>query len=129
MTPADYNARTRHLRLNVLAGFSLMLCVLTGVMWVRSYFVTDYYQDETQYGYRVDAASEDGYIAQWVIRIGSRPTERAWLEHHCEGISLQVRLADNGGVRFDRPYWNMFLLTAIVGFWPWLRRLGPIHIF
>jgi len=128
MSTPDYNARPRRLRLNMLAGFSMVLCVLTGVMWVRSYFVTDYYRDETEYGYRVDTASEDGYVAQWVIRIGSRTTEHAWLEHHPEGISLQVRLADNGAVRFDRPYRNMFLLTAIVGFWPWLRRIGPIHI-
>jgi hypothetical protein len=92
MSTPDYNARPRRLRLNMLAGFSMVLCILTGVMWVRSYFVTDYYRDETEYGYRVDTASEDGYVAQWVIRIGSRTTEHAWLEHHPEGISLQVRL-------------------------------------
>ena len=116
----------------MLSGFALTLWVLTCVMWVRSYFVTDYYQNETQDGYRVNIASEDGYIARWEIGIRSRPAEHAWLEHHPEGISLQVKLAYTK-FQFNRPYWNLFLASGIVGFWPWLRRIPllqrPVHMF
>jgi hypothetical protein len=110
-------------RFTILSGVSLLHCLVTVVLWVRSYFVSDYYQDETTFGYRTNLASEDGSIAMWSIGIGSRAIERDWWEHHPEGIGLQDVLAGNGGVRFNRPYWQIFLFTAVIGFWPWLARI------
>jgi len=106
---------------------SLLLCAATCGLWLRSCFVTDIYFYENTSGERscTAIASENGSIA--IYTAGRRPGMQSWWEHHPEGISLQVKLAQDYSVRFNRPYWQILSFIGVVGFWPWLARVRLLN--
>ena len=102
MPPADMRRFARHI-LNALSGLSLLLCVVTGVLWARSYFVFESLIHTQEPFVSTKILSSRGHIIVGEIAIDSNFAERGWdYERHAAGrFDLLEILLDSASLRPD----------------------------
>jgi hypothetical protein len=115
---------------NLLAAMSLLLCVATGLAWVRSWCVSDFVVRSTTQQVRWTIISSEGHFACWSQWIFPSAIERVTWEQFTSG---DVLCSQHAWATMDTPdfalnYWTVFVLTAILPLWVFMiQRFRPLR--